>query len=132
MEIVKVTLKKELNVLYKDCALTIIGLSEESFPKLIDFLKQHTTVYRERLFVISGKTMNEKYHLTGDNVYKEHLHIVCVSLEDIDADGIIFPRFEIGGRWFNDVVDNNARREKAQQQERDREREMEFRRQHNI
>ena len=24
---------------------------------------------------------------------------------------IAIPRFQIGGRWFNDIVDNNARRE---------------------
>lgn len=25
---------------------------------------------------------------------------------------LAIPRFEVGGRWFDDVVDNNARREK--------------------
>lgn len=39
---------------------------------------------------------------------------------------IIFPGYEIGGRWFNDAVDNKARREKEQQQKREREQEKEL------
>ena len=26
---------------------------------------------------------------------------------------VTYPRFQIGGRWFLDIVDNNARREEA-------------------
>lgn len=92
-------------------ALTVEGLSEDSIPDLMDILKENTTVYRERAFIISGKFMNEQYGLTGNNAYKDDLSIVSVSLEDFDALPLTFIRFAFGGRWFDDVVDNNARRE---------------------
>ena len=55
--------------------------------------------------------MNEQYGLTGTNAYKDDLPIVSFSLKDFDARPITFIRFGFGGRWFDDVVDNNARRE---------------------
>lgn len=66
----------------------------------------------EIFYKISGKVMNEYYGLTGDNAYPDALTICSMKLADIENVGaIIIPRFQIGGRWFNDVVDNNARRE---------------------
>ena len=56
--------------------------------------------------------MNEKYHLTGDNAYKDELTILCIKQEDLsNVKGIIIPRFEIGGRWLDDVIENNISRE---------------------
>ena len=53
--------------------------------------------------------MNNAYGLTGKNAYKDDLTIFCIKLEDIENVGAItLPRFEIGGRWFDDVVSNNA------------------------
>lgn len=111
MEIVRVNSREELDYLYDVWALTIEGLCEESIPDVMDILKENTTVYRERVFITLGKFMNEQYGLTGNNAYKDNLHIVSFSLDDIDALPITFKRFEFGGRWFNDIVDNNARRE---------------------
>ena len=63
--------------------------------------------------------MNINYGLTGTNKYKDDLTIVSIKNEDIkDLSAIIMPRFEVGGRWFDDVVDNNVRREKSKQQEK--------------
>lgn len=66
----------------------------------------------KNLYTITGKQMNDKYHLTGDNAYPADLTIACIKLEDItEWQRITIPRFTIGGRWFDDVVDNNLRRE---------------------
>lgn len=111
MEIVRVNSREELDYLYDVWALTIEGLCEEAIPDIMDILKENTTVYRERVFITLGKFMNEQYGLTGDNAYNDNLHIVSFSLDDIDALPITFKRFAFGGRWFNDIVDNNARRE---------------------
>ncbi len=55
--------------------------------------------------------MNKVYHLTGDNAYKDSLNILCIKLSDLsNVAAIVIPRFEIGGRWYDDVVNNNARR----------------------
>ena len=49
--------------------------------------------------------MNDKYNLTDNNAYKEDLTIVSVI--DINPLKIALKRFSVGGRWFDDIVDNN-------------------------
>ena len=57
--------------------------------------------------------MNNAYGLTGNNAYKDDLTIFCIKLEDIEnVDAITLPRFEIGGRWFDDVIGNNEARQR--------------------
>ena len=52
--------------------------------------------------------MNELCHLTDDNAYPEDCTLVSVT--DINQMKIALQRFEVGGRWFDDIVDNNTRR----------------------
>lgn len=112
MNIVKVTTKEQLDELYHDSALSWEGISEESFPRIFDWVKDHTTLKNETLHVIKGSLMNSIYNLTGDNAYNSDLNIVSIKLSDIDDwQKLIIPRFQVGGRWFDDIVDNNARRE---------------------
>ena len=48
----------------------------------------------------------------GDNAYADDLNLVAIKLSDIaDYSKIVLPRFQVGGRWFDDIVDNNRRRE---------------------
>ena len=114
MEIISVKTKEEADKLYENSALTIEGLAEESYGDLIEWVKRHTAVKAERLYVIEGFVMNLLYGLTGNNAYPTDAHIVCMMLDDMEnASAIFLPRFEIKGRWFDDVVDNNRRREEA-------------------
>jgi hypothetical protein len=114
MKIVNVTTKEQLDVLYDESALTFEGLmaDEENLNALYDWLKEHhgiITGTEPTFHIISGKVMNDNYHLTGNNAYKDDLTIVsCTDIADFTVS--IF-RFELGGRWFDDIVDNNARRE---------------------
>ena len=58
--------------------------------------------------------MNEAYGLTGENACNDDLVIFCVKQEDIgNPAAIITKRFELNGRWFDDVVRNlvDAQRE---------------------
>ena len=57
--------------------------------------------------------MNREYNLTGTNAYPEKdCTLVCIKLTDLVKPlALTMPRFQVGGRWFDDVVDNNARRE---------------------
>ena len=56
--------------------------------------------------------MNQNYRLTGANAYNDNLTLISIKTEDIkEVNKIAIPRFEIDGRWFDDIVDNNARRE---------------------
>ena len=115
MNIINVTTKQQLNALYNQSALTWEGLSadEENLNAVRDWLKEYKAFLHDdepTFHIITGEFMNEQYGLSGDNAYPEDLTIVSVT--DINQMTITIPRFEVGGRWFDDIVDNNARREK--------------------
>lgn len=117
-EIIKVDVisKEQLDELYNSSALTFIGVSskEESLNQMVDWLKEKTEISNPlHIYIISGKTMNENYSLTGYNAYPNNLTIISIKTEDIkNINAIVIARFEVGGRWFDDIVDNNEMREK--------------------
>ena len=76
-------------------------------------MKNLTAFKREDFYIIEGRTMNREYNLTGTNAYPEtNCTLVCIKLSDLEKPlALTRPRCEIGGRWFDDVVANNARRE---------------------
>lgn len=105
----------DLNILYSHSALTIEGLivDEANLDALYCWLVDNGCNPREDIpfYIIYGETMNSRYGLTGDNAYCDDLTIVCVDLHDLLDETPVAARFEIGARWFDDVVDNNRRRE---------------------
>ena len=112
MEKITVNTKAQLDELEKGSALTFIGCvnTDEEAKCYFDWIRQRSPVKQERLYIVSGWVMNNAYGLTGKNAYKDDLTIFCIKLEDIEnVAAITLPRFEIGGRWFDDVVANNAR-----------------------
>ena len=112
MEIKTLTTSEELNNL--GSALTIEGLNENTISDFIDWVKQYTPMKNEIAYIIKGKTMNQVYKLTGNNKYPDELAIVSIKLEDMEnAMAVAMPRFEIKARWFDDIVENNARRESS-------------------
>ena len=118
MNIIKETTKAQLDELYKDWSLTIEGLApdEENLKELLDWVKELTPLKREDVYTIEGSVMNRMYGLTGTNAYPEtDCTLVCVKLADMEhSDRVTMPRFDIGGRWFTDIVDNNAWKEDEQ------------------
>ena len=112
MEIKILTTKEELKKLEDDSALTIEGLAEESIPDLVNWIKQYTPLINENVYIVKGKTMNEVYGLTESNAYPNDCTLVSIKLVDMEnCEKIIMPRFKIGGRWFDDIVDNDLNRE---------------------
>ena len=115
MNIIKVTTRAQLDELHKDWSLTIEGLSpdEANLKEFLDWVKELTPLKREDVYTIEGRVMNREYGLTGTNAYPETgCTIVCIKLADMERpNAVTRPRFQIGGRWFTDIVDNNARRE---------------------
>lgn len=105
----------DIDVLYDEWALAFEGttLDDENLKWLIRWIENHNCkMIREDFYVITGKLMNEKYNLTGDNAYPNDCNILCIKQSDLtNVDGIIIPRFEIGGRWITDVINNNLARE---------------------
>jgi len=117
MNAIKVTTKAQLDALYDDWSLTVEGLdpAEKNLKELLDWVKEFTPLKREDVYVIAGAVMNREYGLTGTNAYPdENCTLVCVKLADMERpNAVAVPRFQIGGRWFTDIVDNNARREET-------------------
>lgn len=111
MEIKTLTTLEELESL--GSALTMEGLAEDSISEFIDWVKQYTPMKSETAYIIKGKTMNDVYMLTGNNKYPDDCTIVSIKLEDMENSmAVVIPRFSIGARWFDDIVMNNAAREK--------------------
>ena len=103
-----VNTKAQLEKLYNNSAFTIEGLAEDSIPDLIEWLEANTDFTTENpiVYVTKGKVMNTEYNLIDNNAYKEDLTIVSVI--DINSLKVALKRFSVGGRWFDDIVDNNA------------------------
>ena len=105
------TTKEDLDALYNSSALTWEGLTtdDESIKQVEEWLTEHKVDISKAVFnIISGKLMNTIYKLKGDNRYPNDLSIV--SITGIDTTNVILARFRVGGRWFDDIVDNNKRK----------------------
>ncbi len=115
MNKIKVNDRATLDALYNNSALTFEGVAatDENLKAVLTWVKNYTPLKREDVYVIEGGIMNREYGLTGDNAYPEtDCTILCVKLDDMERPmAVTLPRFTVGGRWFDDVVDNNARRE---------------------
>ena len=62
-------------------------------------------------YQFTGKDMNEHYHLTGNNRYPDDLTFLCFPLDGLHVGRLAFFKMAMRDRWFNDIVDNDARRE---------------------
>lgn len=115
MNIINVTTKEQLDTLYDQSALTWVGLSsdEGNLETVRNWLEEHGAIKEVEpdFHIITGEFMNEQYGLSGPNAYPEELTIVSVT--DIDQAKITIPRFEVGGRWFDNIVDSNTRRKEV-------------------
>lgn len=112
MNKISVDTKEKLKELYNNSALTMTGLAESSIPDFLNWIKKLTPMKKEDVYVFSGKFMNDELHLTGTNRYPDDLTFVSVKLDDIEnVDAVVFPRFQIGGRWLDDIINNDLSRE---------------------
>ena len=102
---------KTLKMLEDNSALTLEGLNKEDAHHFMEWVKNITPVTDEVVYIIKGKTMNLAYGLTGDNAYPNDLTIQAIPLNLVkNFAALVIPRFNIGARWFDDIVANNARR----------------------
>ena len=77
------------------------------------FKEQGCPLINKEFYLITGEQMNWFCGgLTGSNAYKKDLHILAIELKNIpNVEKLYMKKFEVGARWFNDIVDNNRRRE---------------------
>ena len=106
----KVTTKTETLMLYNCSALTWEGLDLDSLGDVIAWMQEyHVNTDKVVFYVIEGGVMNALYELTGSNAYPTNLNIISVT--GVDHVKLAIPRFQVGGKWFDDIVDNNRRRQ---------------------
>lgn len=111
---------KELEAL--GSALTIEGLADEAIPDFLNWIKKHTPILKEDVYITKGATMNKVLNLTGDNAYSDDLTIVSVRLEDMqNSMAVAIPRFAVDARWLDDIINNNLMRERGNETDEDEE-----------
>lgn len=109
-----VTSKEEIEKLKSMSAFTIEGLllNEDNSGDLVDWLKENNAFIDGKQINahrITGKLMNESYGLTNSNKYPNEVSII--SFTNIDQMSLITARFSVGGRWLDDIIENNQNRE---------------------
>lgn len=67
-------------------------------------------------YQFTGADMNAEYGLTGNNAYPDDLRFLCFPLDGLDVGRLAIFKLIAGDRWFDDIVDNNLRREEEQQE----------------
>lgn len=80
----EVTSKDQLDELYNCSALTFEGVwtDNKNIKGIIDWIKQYSEVSNPLpIHIITGKVMNEEYHLTGKNKYPNEYTIVSIKLD---------------------------------------------------
>ena len=117
MEIIEVRDPQLLDEFYEEWSFTLVGITpdDESLKFLVKWCAEHNSpLKKERIYLVKGKLMNEKYHLTVRNQYQDDLSFLIFRDEDLtNKNALAIPRFELGGcaRWFYDIVENNKSRE---------------------
>lgn len=62
-------------------------------------------------YKFTGKEYNEEFQTTGNNRYPDSLQCLCFPLDDLNVSKLSVFKFRMEDRWFDDVVDNDLRRE---------------------
>ena len=102
MEIITVETKEQLKALYDCSAMTWEGLREDNFEIALKECGQADA----KGYITKGSVMNKLCKLTGNNAYPDDLNIFSV-------DKFKGLAIQYGARWIDDIIDNNARREKG-------------------
>lgn len=99
-----------LDEFYNASAFTFEGLvvNKPDMEELMEYLKgrDYTPGDNVAWYWFNGDVMNKKYGLTGDNAYSDNLTFLVIP--DYYNPMV---KLQLGARWFDDIVDNNARRQ---------------------
>lgn len=111
---IKEITKEMFPKLYNEAWYTIEGAGgnlddwEKGYQDLLD---QEGIGKVRKWVTYTGKDMNEWAQLTEDNAYPDNFTFISFSLDGLDLNKLAIFKLKMKDRWFNDIVDNNARRE---------------------
>ena len=99
---------------YKGSYYTIQGCSgdlEEWKEGYTELLQKEGIGTPKKWHSFKGKDYNDEFQLTGDNRYPDDLHCLCFPLDGLDVGKLAMFKLIMRDRWFDDIVDNDLRRE---------------------
>lgn len=113
MDLLKCT-EKDIQRLYDGDAWTWEGMTtdDDNLQAIVNWFKEEGCPLRtEEFWLTTGKQMSKFCGLTDTNAYPDDLSILSIELENItDVQKLFLKKFEVGARWFSDIVDNNRHR----------------------
>ena len=90
-----------------------MATDDDNLKEIINWFKEEgCPLKKEEFYIVTGKQMNDFCGgLSGNSAYKEDLTILSIELDNItDVNKLFMKKFEIGARWFDDIVENNRQR----------------------
>lgn len=108
-KVIEVETEQQIKDLANVSAFTVLGVtaSKDNFENIKSWLEEHEATNPKvdlEFHVIKGELMNRVYGLKGDNKYPNDLTIISVT--GIDNMKLIMARFDVDGKWLDDVIDN--------------------------
>ena len=76
-----------------------------------DMLEHLSIGTPKEFYTFKGADMNEHYELTGNNAYRDDLTGLMFPLDGLDTAKLSMFRLRAQDKWFDDIVDNNRRRQ---------------------
>lgn len=99
-----------LDEFYNSSAFTFEGIvvNQHDMEELMEYLKSRDYAPDNNVawYWFNGDVMNKKYRLTGTNAYSDDLTFLVIP--DYYNPMV---KMQLGARWFDDIVDNNSRRQ---------------------
>lgn len=110
MNIQPITTPEQFELAYNGAFYTITGVEgKEEYVEGYNNLIHDEGLQPVTWYEFTGKDMNEQYQLRGDNVYQPDLQFLAFDYDKADAPKLAIVKLRMQDRWFNDIVDNNAK-----------------------
>lgn len=102
------------NEAYKGSYYTIIGCGGDlnDWKEGYERMMEEAGIGKPRCWYhFTGKDYNDEFQTTGNNRYPDQLNFLCFPLDGLDVGKLAMFKLRMEDRWFDDIVDNDMRRE---------------------
>lgn len=107
----KATNSTDFEKMYKGSYYTITGAAnvDEYINGYNEILAKEEIGTPKEWIMFKGKDMNKYYNLQGNCKYKNNLTFLAFPLDGLNVGKLAMIKLAMEDRWFDDIVDNNAR-----------------------